>query len=47
MINNFIMNLMELEWINLELKWITYKLIKILYLFLHKKLFSILLYLVY
>jgi hypothetical protein len=35
MINNIIMNLMQMEWINLELKWITYELIKILDLFLH------------
>jgi hypothetical protein len=34
MINNIIMNLMQLEWINLELKLITYELIKILDLFL-------------
>jgi hypothetical protein len=35
MINIIIMNLMQLEWINLELKLITYELIKILDLFLH------------
>jgi hypothetical protein len=35
MINNIIMILIQLEWINLELKWITYELIKILDLFLH------------
>jgi hypothetical protein len=29
------MNLIQLEWINLELKWITYELVKILDLFLH------------
>jgi hypothetical protein len=34
MINNIIMNLMQLDWINLELKLITYELIKILDLFL-------------
>jgi hypothetical protein len=34
MINNIIMNLMQLEWINLELKLITCELIKILELFL-------------
>jgi hypothetical protein len=34
MINNIIMNLMQLEWINLELQLITYELIKILDLLL-------------
>jgi hypothetical protein len=34
MINNIIMNLMQSEWINLELELITYELIKILDLFL-------------
>jgi hypothetical protein len=33
MINNIIMNLMQLDWINLELKLITYELIRILDLF--------------
>jgi hypothetical protein len=33
MINNIIMNLMQLEWINLELKWIKYELNKFLELF--------------
>jgi hypothetical protein len=35
MINNIIMNLMQLEWINLELKWIKYELNKFLELFLN------------
>jgi hypothetical protein len=35
MINNIIMNLMQLEWINLELKWIKYELNKFLALFLY------------
>jgi hypothetical protein len=33
-INNIIMNLMQLEWIKKELKWITYELNKFLELFL-------------
>jgi hypothetical protein len=40
MINNITMNLMQLEWINLELKWITYELIKILDFILPYKSFS-------
>jgi hypothetical protein len=35
MINNTIMNLMQLEWIKKELKWITYELNKFLELFLY------------
>jgi hypothetical protein len=35
MINNIIMNLMQLEGINSELKWIFHKLNKFLGLFLH------------
>jgi hypothetical protein len=34
MINNIIINLMQLEWINLELKWIKYELNKFQELFL-------------
>jgi hypothetical protein len=33
MINNITMNLMQLEWIKKELKWITYELNKFLELF--------------
>jgi hypothetical protein len=35
MINNINMNLMQLEWIQKELKWINYELNKILELFLY------------
>jgi hypothetical protein len=35
MINNIIMNLMQLDWTNLELKWIKYELNKFLELFLN------------
>jgi hypothetical protein len=34
MINNIIMNLMQLEWVKKELKWIKYELNKFLKLFL-------------
>jgi hypothetical protein len=35
MMNNIIMNLMQLEWIKKELKWISYELNKVLELFLY------------
>jgi hypothetical protein len=35
MINNIIMNLMQLEWTEKELKWITYELNMFLELFLY------------
>jgi hypothetical protein len=35
MINNINMNLMQLEWIKKELKWIKYELNKLLKLFLY------------
>jgi hypothetical protein len=35
MINNIFMNLMQLEWINLELKWIKYELNMFLELFVY------------
>jgi hypothetical protein len=35
MMNNIILNLMQLEWIKKELKWITYELNKFLELFLY------------
>jgi hypothetical protein len=35
MINNINMNLLQLEWINLKLKWIKYELNKFLDLFLY------------
>jgi hypothetical protein len=35
MINNIIMNLMQLEWIKKELRWIKYELNKFLELFLY------------
>jgi hypothetical protein len=35
MINNINMNLMQLEWIKKNLKWITYELYKVLELFLY------------
>jgi hypothetical protein len=41
------MDLMQLEWIKKELKWITYETNKFLELFLYKKLFSILISLIY
>jgi hypothetical protein len=44
MINNVNTNLMQLEWIKKELKWISYELNKFLKLFLYKKSFSILFY---
>jgi hypothetical protein len=35
MVNNINMNLMQLEWIKKELKWITYELTKFLELFIY------------
>jgi hypothetical protein len=37
MINNINMNLLQLEWIKKELKWIKYDLNKFMELFLYKK----------
>jgi hypothetical protein len=41
------MDLLQLEWINWELKWIKYELNKILELFLYLKSFSDLFYILY
>jgi hypothetical protein len=41
MINNFNMNLTQLEWIKTELKWISYEFIKFLHIILSLKPFSI------
>jgi hypothetical protein len=40
MINNINMNLMQLEWIKTELKWISYEFIKFLHIILSFKPFS-------